>query len=341
MPSRQDQLHSYQYSLQRVVAALVTHDPDPSKSPLRRAGTTALISLLIASLAVGASAIYGILTGHSSVSPKDTTVVFQEKGSGARYVYLESDAKLHPVLNFTSGLLLASGEAPKLKSIASDKLAGVALGAPLGIPDAPDSLPSDDALITERWTICTDNQGEQGTARSTLLIGDKLTDGSIATRTGEALLVKDEWETDLIYENRRFPIPNDKLLATVRIFGWGAQDPWPVSTAWLNAVPLGGDLLPPAISDVGSGSPVGDLRVGQLVTGPTKEVSIILKDGAADLTPMQAKLMQAAGRGSPLDIGDDYLGMARSGTKLSDANKQNGLPAAVPTLHTATPGWPA
>jgi len=35
VPSRQDQLHSYQYSLQRVVAALVTHDPDPSRSPLR------------------------------------------------------------------------------------------------------------------------------------------------------------------------------------------------------------------------------------------------------------------------------------------------------------------
>ena len=70
VPSRQDQLHSYQYSLQRVVAALVTHDPDPHRSPLRRAGTTALVSLVIAALAVGGAAVYGLLTGHSNVEPE-------------------------------------------------------------------------------------------------------------------------------------------------------------------------------------------------------------------------------------------------------------------------------
>ena len=95
MPSRQDQLHSYQYSVQRVVAALVTHDPDPSRSPLRRAGTTALVSLLIAAIAVGGAGLYGLLTGQSSVDATDTNVVFQEKGTGARFVYL--DGKLHPV----------------------------------------------------------------------------------------------------------------------------------------------------------------------------------------------------------------------------------------------------
>jgi hypothetical protein len=96
VPSRQDQLHSYQYSVQRVVAALVTHDPDPHRSPLRRAGMTALISLVIAALAVGGAAIYGLLTGASSTNVRDESAVFLEKGSGARYVYLASDQKLHP-----------------------------------------------------------------------------------------------------------------------------------------------------------------------------------------------------------------------------------------------------
>src|SRR5689334_24870865 len=98
---------------------------------------TALVSLLIASLLVAAAAIYGLLTGNSSVNPRDTNVVFQEKGTGARFVFLESDGKLHPVLNFTSGLLLASAQTPSLKSVSSEKLAGVPLGDPLGIPDAP------------------------------------------------------------------------------------------------------------------------------------------------------------------------------------------------------------
>ncbi|MEU4242957.1 type VII secretion protein EccB [Actinoplanes sp. NPDC026619] len=335
MPSRQDQLHSYQYSLQRVVAALVTHDPDPSKSPLRRAGTTALVSLLIASLAVLGATIYGVLTGHSNVEPNDPSVVFQEKGSGARYVYLESDAKLHPVLNYTSGLLLSSSEEPKLKSIAADKLAKIPLGPPLGIPDAPDSLPGTDDLIEQRWSVCTDNKGDQGEARSTLLVGDKLTDGTVAMGAGEALLVKDEWETDLVYENRRFVIPRDRLLATARAFDWAGQDPWPVSTAWLNAIPRGPDFVAPAIKELDTESPVGDLKVGQLVTGPSKAVSVLLPDGSADLSPMLTKLMQAAGRGTPLDIGDEYLTMKASKTKLIDSNA---LPSAVPTLHTGTPG---
>ncbi|GAA0562790.1 type VII secretion protein EccB [Paractinoplanes ferrugineus] len=338
MPSRQDQLHSYQYSLQRVVAALVTHDPDPSKSPLRRAGTTALVSLLIASLAVLGATIYGVLTGHSNVEPTDTSVVFQEKGSGARFVYLESDAKLHPVLNFTSGLLLASSDEPQLKSIAADRLAKVPLGPPLGIPDAPDSLPLPGSLITERWSICTDNKGEQGEARSTLLIGDKLKDGTVAQNGNEALLVQDKFETDLVYANRRFVIPDERLLATTRAFGWASQDPWQVSTAWLNAIPRGGDLVAPAIRNVGDDSPVGNLEVGQLVTGQSKEVSIILSDGAAVLTPLQTILMQVAGRGSPRDIGGDYLTMPTSKTKFNDTRDPGALPATVPALHPGNPG---
>ncbi|GIM97860.1 type VII secretion protein EccB [Paractinoplanes toevensis] len=339
MPSRQDQLHSYQYSLQRVVAALVTHDPDPSRSPLRRAGTTALVSLLVASLAVVGATIYGILTGQSNVNPKDASVVFQEKGSGARYVYLKSDDKLHPVLNFTSGLLLAEGESPKLKSIAADKLATVGLGPTLGIPEAPDSLPDSDDLLTERWSICTDNKGEEGRPRSTLLIGDRLTDGTVAAGTGEALLVRDTAGANfLIHNNRRFFIPADRLTATKRILGWGAQESWQVSTAWLNAVPRGADLVPPPIPDVGDDSVVGDLKVGRLVTGPDKQVAIILSDGAADLTPVQGKLMQVAGAAAPIDLGNDFLTMPPSKTRLSDTNDPNGLPAEVPQLRGTNPG---
>ena len=155
MPSRQDQLHSYQYSQQRVVAALVTHDPDPHRSPLRRAGTTALVSLVIAALAVGGAAIYGLLTGHSNVQLKDESVVFLEKGSGARYVYLSSDARLHPVLNYTSGLLIANAQAPKVVNTSRDRLATIPLGDPLGIADAPDSLPVKKELRTADWSVCT------------------------------------------------------------------------------------------------------------------------------------------------------------------------------------------
>jgi hypothetical protein len=123
VPSRQDQLHSYQYSQQRVVAALVTHDPDPHRSPLRRAGSAALISLVVASLAVGGAAVYGLLKGRSSVEPRNEAVVFLEKGSGARFVYLKSDDRMHPVLNYSSALLIANATEPKMVDASSQSLA--------------------------------------------------------------------------------------------------------------------------------------------------------------------------------------------------------------------------
>jgi len=341
VPSRQDQLHSYQYSLQRVVAALVIHDPDPQRSPLRRAGTTALVSLLIASIAVGGAAIYGLFTGHSSVDPTDANVVFQEKGTGARFVYLDSDKKLHPVLNYASGMLLAAAQTPEMKSVSTEKLATVALGAPLGIPDAPDSLPAPGALLTDRWSVCTDNQGVNNKPRSTLLVGDELTDGTVAAKAGKALLVRDPaGETSLVTGNRRFPIPRSRLVETLRVLGWSDQSPWSVSVAWSNAVPVGPDLVAPEIDDFGARSEVDGLRIGQLVTGAEADgrVEVILRDGSAALTDMQARLMQAQrGVRAPAQV-DNFVGLPDSKTRLSDAGNPDGLPASVPDLVEGTPG---
>jgi type VII secretion protein EccB len=338
VPSRQDQLHSYQYSLQRVVAALVTHDPDPSRSPLRRAGTTALVSLLIASLAVVGAAVYGLLTGNSDVKVRDTGVVFQEKGTGARFVYLDSDRKLHPVLNYTSGLLLSSGQTPSLKSVSAEKLASVPLGDPLGIPDAPDSLPRADALVTDRWSVCTD-RGAGGTPRSTLLVGDRLTDGTIAARAARALLVRDpENQTYLIFGNRRFAIPDARLVTTKRVLGWADQEPWPVALGWINAVPPGPDLTAPALPDTDGSSPAEGFQVGDVVTG-SGQFGVILPDGLAALTEMQGKLMEARPGAEPArDIGAQFNRLLPdSKTKLSDANDPNGLPPTVPVLVEGTP----
>lgn len=337
MPSRQDQLHSYQYSLQRVVAALVTHDPDPQRSPLRRAGTTALVSLLIASLAVGAAALYGLFTGNSNVKASDPTVVFQEKGTGARYVFLDADKRLHPVLNYTSGLLLASAQTPKLKSISAEKLAAVPLGPPLGIPDAPDSLPATDALLTERWSVCTENPGAGNTSRSTLLVGDKLTDGAVVAPTGKALLVRDPaQQVYLVVGNRKFAIPAARLFATLRVLLYNDRRPWPVSAAWINAVPPGPDLVAPVIAGAGGDSVVGDFPVGQLLTY-TGQFAVVLADGVAGVTPMQAQLMRAAGAREPIDVGNDFIGLRQSRTQLSDAGDPSGLPQSVPALAEGTP----
>lgn len=334
MPSRQDQLHSYQYSLQRVVAALVTHDPDPSRSPLRRAGTTALASLLIAAIAVGGAALYGVFTGQNSADPTDPSVVFQEKGTGARFVFLQSDSRLHPVLNYSSGLLLNSGTTPKLVSIASDKLAKVQLGAPLGIPNAPDSLPAPGDLVTDRWSVCSD-KGPGGTPESTLLVGDRLTDGTIAAQAKRGLLVVDPGQNIfLVSANRRFLVPEIRSDLTLRALGYGGLKPWPVSAAWINAVPAGPDLRAPSVPQSGGSTVVDKYRVGQLVKH-NGQFGVILPDGLAEVTPLQADLVGVATQQDPTEIGADFAQLPGSRTRIRDDGDPDGLPTDPPPLFEA------
>jgi type VII secretion protein EccB len=330
VPSRQDQLHSYQYSLQRVVAALVTHDPDPHRSPLRRAGTTALVSLIIAALAVGGAAVYGLLTGHSTVQVRDESVVFLEKGSGARYVYLASDARLHPVLNYTSGLLITNAQAPRVVSTSRERLATVALGDPLGIPDAPDSLPVKKDLRTGDWSVCT--APTEADPKSTLLVGEPVTGGIVAAApgAGRAVLVSDPTgRIFLVHGNRRFAIPPARATASLRALGWNARQPWPVAAAFVNAVPLGPDLAPPAIPGFGDRSGIDGYRVGQLLTDG-QQWSVALADGAAAVTEVQARLLRARPDAfAPQTLGDTFNNLPPSRTVLSDAD---GIPADVPEL---------
>ena len=352
MPSRQDQLHSYQYSQQRVVAALVTHDPDPHRSPLRRAGSAALISLVVASLAVGGAAVYGLLKGRSSVDPRNEAVVFLEKGSGARYVYLKSDGRMHPVLNYSSALLITNGSEPKMVEASSQSLAKVPLGDPLGIPNAPDSLPAAKGGLVDRvWTVCSRTPADSGSgtpAQSLLVVGQRLTDGTVLpvpradTPAADlrGLLVADpSGRTYLVHNNKRFLIPADRLQRTRNFLGW-TQQPLPVAAAWTNAVPMGPNLEPPAIEDYGDSSPtIDDFEIGQLLrikgdVSGTDKWGVVLGDGVADVTDVQARLLQVdpeANGSRDIDL-NVYSSLPQSRARLIGNAAAAGLPPAVPVL---------
>ncbi|MDI6099200.1 type VII secretion protein EccB [Actinoplanes sp. NEAU-A12] len=328
MPSRQDELHSYQYSVQRVVAALVSHDPDPHRSPLRRAGVTALVGLLVAALTVGGFAVYGVFTGHSMAEANDPNSVLVEKKTGARYVYLESDGKLHPVLNYTSGLLLAGGTAPALKNVPAEKLARMPLGEPLGIPEAPDSLPAAKSLLAGAWSVCSDTAG--GRPRSTLLVGSTPSGG--AALSGGLLVRDPSGRTHLVNGSQRHLLPAADVDTIQRALGWYGTRPWVVSTAWIDAVPAGADLAPPTIPNLRKTSVIAGRRVGQVLTGDGKSFAVVLSDGIAPLTELQAKLLAGA-TATPISAGIDLIGLPGSKSGLSGSAE--GLPASVPALAEA------
>jgi type VII secretion protein EccB len=304
------ELHSYRFSVQRVVAAVVTHDPDPPRPPLRRGGVTALAGLLVAALTLGAAAAYGLFTGHSRTSVTDPGAILLDRVTGTRYVYRPADGRLHPVLNYTSGLLLAESDRPTVRSVRPERLATVPLGAPLGIPGAPDSLPKAADLLTGPWSVCAAG------GATTLLVGEPPVGG---TPVGGLLVRDGAGRTQLVAEGRRFLIPSGQE----RALGWFGRPSWPAPRGWLEAIPAGPPLRAPVIPGDGGASVIPGRPIGQVVTDGD-QFAVVLRDGIAPVTALQARLLAPA-----VTIGAEFreLPTAKSGLPFGA-----GLPAEIPQL---------
>lgn len=356
MRSRQDQLHAYQYSMQRVVAALVSHDPDPARSPLTRTGLTVLAGLLVAAIALGATFAYAAITGRSSARDlRNETAVFIEKETGAQYVYTSADDKLHPVINYTSGLLIAKSDKANPITIRRSGLAKqqqrgkLQLGSTLGIPDAPKSLPPQADLIRDPWRLCTRVPAGAATRPSSVLSigGQEITGGRplaapAPATASEALLVADSsGSTYLVYANHKFLIR--KPAAALAAFGWTGRRPIPVTAAWINAIPTGVDVQPLRIDGLRQKSAELGKTVGQLYRAPGQgsafQWSVLQRDGVLPITEVQARLLDAdpATRiAPPLTISAAEFGALPQTGAPPAQNGQDLLPSTVPNLVNAS-----
>ncbi|MCZ7423256.1 MULTISPECIES: type VII secretion protein EccB [unclassified Micromonospora] len=337
MPSRQDQLHSYQFAVARTVAALVTRDGDPALSPTRRLAGAALASVLVAAVGLGATALYGLFTGGGGTW-RDAGVVIVERESGARFVYREE--RLHPVLNYASALLIIGAQRPKTVLVSRRSIDGVPRGLPLGIRDAPDSLPPAGRLATAGWTVCSVSPtGPEAATRSVLLVGAGGTGGRPLGR--DALLLRDaDGGLHLLWQQRRHLIRDTErvlaALATTR------SRSVPVAAALLNSVPAGPDLTPLSPPGLGrqsarvTGARVGDVLVVRN-SGGGRQYAVVLRDGLAGITELQAGLLLArTGQREPEQIS---LGRFAALPQLPDLVPvgPDAPPAAPPRLTTPNP----
>ncbi|MEU0548603.1 type VII secretion protein EccB [Micromonospora sp. NPDC005979] len=303
MPSRQDQLHSYQFSVQRAVAALVMRETDPAQSPFRRLAGAGLASVLVAVIGLGGAALYGLFAGGGK-GWRDPGAVIVEKESGARFVYREE--KLHPVLNYASALLIVGADRSKTVLVSRRSIDGVPRGLPLGIADAPDSLPAPGRLAKSPWTVCSTTADAD--SRSALLIGVD-PDGGRPLGDEALLLRHPDGDLHLVWHQRRYLIrdPNRVLaaLATTRTRAV------PVAPALLNALPAGVDLAPPQLPGEGRPSArVPGATIGQVYlvrnSGGGRQYAVALDDGLAGITELQAGLLLARtgqGESEPMTLG--------------------------------------
>jgi type VII secretion protein EccB len=302
MPSRQDQLHSYQFSVQRVVAALVMRDTDPAQSPFRRVAGATMAGAVFATLALAGAAVIGLRAGGPGDWRTEGKVII-EKESGARYVYYKGDGKLHPVLNYASALLIAGGDHPDVEMVSRSALASAQRGTPMGIPGAPDSLPDPKGLLRAPWTLCSPAGGadaaDPAAPRSLLVLGSAAKGGRALVPTGAAnaadgmLLSTPDGRRYLVYDNKRYRLVEPDTV--LRAFAWSTTRTLQVSPAVVNALPAGPDMRLLSIPGRGGRSPaVPGAKIGQvysfMVSGVTQH-AVVLADGLADITEAQAALL--------------------------------------------------
>lgn len=294
MASRRDQLHSYQFMVQRAVSAVVYRDTELAQVPFGRAGATLFISVMVAVLALGAVGIYGLFSPGGNKSWRAINAIIVEKETGARYVYV--DERLHPVLNYSSARLILKQDPVATVLVASASLRDAPRGPALGIVGAPDSLPPGKRLITGGWVLCSQPESDEAgrlTTASVLFVGGRSGAGR-SLGDDEGVLVRHrDGSVYLVWRSHRFQIRDPRIV--LNALALGQVPPVTAAPAWINALPAGPDLERIVISKRGAASALRGSRVGQVVVARSQsgesQYYAVLSDGIADVTAVQADIL--------------------------------------------------
>lgn len=298
MQSRRDQVQAYFFVVGRLVSAVVHGKPDALAQPNRRMTTGTFLGAILGAVLMGVFGIIGLFVPGGNVTWRQPGAIVMNEDTGARYVFLEG--QLRPVLNYSSARLAAPNSGGMVYEVSQKSLAGTPVGQPIGIPGAPDALPSADALDSGGWTVCAqqaDTGARAAGPTSTVLIGQSV---EMAVAGSRALLVRAQDRTMfLVWEGKRHRIPGG---TEVTALGYDDVAPVDVTAAWLNPIPQGRDFEVRRTPDTGAPGPDIDgvpSVVGQiyLVHNPAigaDQLYLMRSDGLAPLTPTTAALLLAA-----------------------------------------------
>lgn len=291
MPSRREQIQSYQYLMQRVVNAFMVGDTDPAQPPLRRLAGAGFASIMVTALVVAAVGVFGLIRHGGNSSWQDEHVVVIEKETGTRYVYRAGT--LYPVANYVSALLVIGGAAPTV-SVSRESLVGAARGPLIGIAGAPDALPPASRLLGAPWSVCAQPGADSETALTWLVAGRDPGPGSALGDRGVLALDTSGRGVYLLWNGHRYLTANRTVLTGM---GVDQQPRVPVDPAWLNAVPAGETLASVSVDSRGKASTaVPGALVGQVLalgSGDSAQYYLVRAADLQPLTPLQEALTLA------------------------------------------------
>ncbi|MDQ1007967.1 type VII secretion protein EccB [Streptomyces sp. V4I23] len=205
MASRRDELNAYTFAKKRTVAAFLQPSPSGTEEGAPRPLRAIVPGLIVGALIVAGFGAFGMFKPKAPNNwAAPGTQVIVGKDSTTRYVVLqtgkgkEKKTLLHPVLNLASARLLLTPDQFKVIQVSDDILdAGKPPRGPiLGIPYAPDRLPSEkEAGKAKRWAVCEQPGAGKGASvqKATFIFGDRdaaRTEGRYKLSGGQVLYVE-------------------------------------------------------------------------------------------------------------------------------------------------------
>ncbi|MFC8175512.1 type VII secretion protein EccB [Streptomyces sp. NPDC057242] len=319
MASRRDELNAYTFAKKRTVAAFLQPSPSGTEEGAPRPLRAVLPGVIVAALVVAGFGAWGMF---KPTAPKGWdepgTRVIVGKQSTTRYVVLETGkgkarkTLLHPVLNLASARLLLAPDKFQVIQVEDKKLdeGRPPRGPILGIPYAPDRLPSaDDAGKAKRWAVCEQPGGGRGAGvqKATFLFAERdlrRTEGAERLKDGQVLYVKGQkGNTQFLIDHTgtKYPVKADSTGLLTALVGLG-KDPQPVTDDWLATLKTGDEIdFPHLDGKVGesAGIPGNTLtgtenRIGMVLlaqTGSGPQHYVVLAGKVQPVTPFTAWLL--------------------------------------------------
>ncbi|MEU7699515.1 type VII secretion protein EccB [Streptomyces sp. NPDC039028] len=331
MASRRDELNAYTFAKKRTVAAFLQPSPSGTEEGAPKPLRAILPGLIVAALVVAGFGAWGMFKPNAPKgwdTPKTRVIV--GKQSTTRYVVLETgtgkDKKtlLHPVLNLASARLLLDPDQFQVVQVADEFLDRGKLprGPIIGIPYAPDRLPSaDEAGKAKRWAVCEQPGGGAGASvqKATFLFAEreaKLTEGAHRLGDGEVLYVKGQTGAAQFlvdHTGTKYPVKAESTGLLTALVGLG-KEPQPVTDDWLATLKTGDEIDFPRIDSGEVGRPTEvpgatltetESRIGNVLLAPTgsgPQHYVVLPGKVQPVTPFTAWLLINAPQTRSLDM---------------------------------------
>ncbi|MET7681546.1 type VII secretion protein EccB [Streptomyces sp. NPDC005423] len=352
MASRRDELNAYTFAKRRTLASFLQPSPTGSEE-----GAPKPLGALVPGVIVGVVilAVFGGIGMFRPTAPKGWATpgehVIVASKSTTRYVVLKTgkEAQLHPVLNMASARLLLDPSKADVITVDEDVLDSgkPPHGATIGIPYAPDRLPSpDEAGSAKRWAVCErPSAGGRSIQKAAFVLARKdwsKTEGSDRLSGGDLMyVVAPDGTSQYVVDAKgtAYPLADPSDSELLKALDTQGRAPQRVSQEWLDTLHKGDPI---AIPKIRQGTPGDDAhafasaelrrydKVGEVIkayAGQVMQYYVVLPGKVARTSEFTATLLLNSG---------DLVGVGQAG----EAQQVSPGAVADSTTFDAGKNWP-